>query len=365
MSEHATRTIVYTVTGQQISCDYAAPSAVNESCRYLQAMFSVDDTWSGLRIEAIFYNRSVMADPVELDESMICEVPAVVLQKPEREFYCGIVGYGDDGYRLTSDSIGVDLDGAAYTHGRTPSQPDPDLYARILEGLNKKLDANQGKENKGKALIINDDGDIVPGEVQDTTDHPLYLCQLSTAAPFTLDHTYAEVVEADAAGYAVAAKWGKYIFTLRTVSDTVAQFACADLEFRDYGVTLLTFNLPADGTEVNGIYAKVPFAGAEAGGVICADDATEADTVPARIGEDGKLYVAAPPPMTGATETEAGAAGLVPAPAAGEQDMVLHGDGTWRFPLPAVTADSNGAFLRVVDGAWAAEMLTDVSKEGA
>lgn len=34
--------------------------------------------------------------------------------------------------------------------------------------------------------------------------------------------------------------------------------------------------------------------------------------------------------MTGATAAAAGKSGMVPAPAAGQQDMVLHGDGTWR-----------------------------------
>ena len=33
--------------------------------------------------------------------------------------------------------------------------------------------------------------------------------------------------------------------------------------------------------------------------------------------------------------------------------------------LPPVTADNNGAFLQVVDGAWAVVALQDVSKEGA
>lgn len=32
--------------------------------------------------------------------------------------------------------------------------------------------------------------------------------------------------------------------------------------------------------------------------------------------------------------------------------------------LPEVTAADNGKFLRVINGAWAADMLTDVSKEG-
>lgn len=36
--------------------------------------------------------------------------------------------------------------------------------------------------------------------------------------------------------------------------------------------------------------------------------------------------------MAGATASVAGTAGLTPAPAAGDQDAVLHGDGTWRTP---------------------------------
>jgi hypothetical protein len=44
----------------------------------------------------------------------------------------------------------------------------------------------------------------------------------------------------------------------------------------------------------------------------------------------GKLISAvAPAEMTGATASTDGASGLVPAPAAGDQDKVLRGDGTW------------------------------------
>lgn len=46
--------------------------------------------------------------------------------------------------------------------------------------------------------------------------------------------------------------------------------------------------------------------------------------------------------MTGATSGAAGAAGVVPAPAAGDQNKFLKGDGTWAFPI-AGTAPSSGA----------------------
>lgn len=43
--------------------------------------------------------------------------------------------------------------------------------------------------------------------------------------------------------------------------------------------------------------------------------------------------------MIGATDTEAGSSGTVPVPDAGDQDKVLHGDGTWRTPESTFTAD--------------------------
>lgn len=62
--------------------------------------------------------------------------------------------------------------------------------------------------------------------------------------------------------------------------------------------------------------------------------------------------------MTGATADKDGTSGLVPHPQAGDNNKFLRGDGTWAdaesTDLPTVTADDNGKFLRVVNGAWAA-----------
>lgn len=46
-----------------------------------------------------------------------------------------------------------------------------------------------------------------------------------------------------------------------------------------------------------------------------------------------------PDTMIGATDTDVGVGGTVPAPDAGEQDKVLHGDGTWRTPVSTFAAD--------------------------
>lgn len=47
-----------------------------------------------------------------------------------------------------------------------------------------------------------------------------------------------------------------------------------------------------------------------------------------------KLNMQTYPDMTGATASAAGAKGLVPAPAAGDNDKFLRGDGTWADDLP-------------------------------
>lgn len=44
--------------------------------------------------------------------------------------------------------------------------PTPDGYAQAIKALDGKLDKNQGAENAGKALVVGDDGGVVPGEVQ-------------------------------------------------------------------------------------------------------------------------------------------------------------------------------------------------------
>lgn len=44
--------------------------------------------------------------------------------------------------------------------------PKTDAYLDVLNELEGKLDKNQGAENAGKALVVGDDGGVVPGEAQ-------------------------------------------------------------------------------------------------------------------------------------------------------------------------------------------------------
>ncbi len=70
--------------------------------------------------------------------------------------------------------------------------------------------------------------------------------------------------------------------------------------------------------------------------------------------------------MTGASSSAAGKAGLVPAPAAGDQNKVLKGDGTWaeqsNYTHPAYTPRASGLYKITVDATGHVSSVTAVAK---
>ena len=55
---------------------------------------------------------------------------------------------------------------SATTDSGEERDPTPDGYTQAIQALDGKLDKNQGAENAGKALVVGDDGTVVPGEAQ-------------------------------------------------------------------------------------------------------------------------------------------------------------------------------------------------------
>lgn len=55
---------------------------------------------------------------------------------------------------------------SATTDSGEERDPMPNGYAQAIKALDGKLDKNQGAENAGKALVVGDDGGVVPGEAQ-------------------------------------------------------------------------------------------------------------------------------------------------------------------------------------------------------
>lgn len=94
---------------------------------------------------------------------------------------------------------------SATTDSGEERDPMPNGYAQAIEALDAKLDKNQGADNAGKALVVDDDGNVVPGEAQGgggaETDPTVPAWAKQPTKP-----TYtAEEVGADASGAAAGA----------------------------------------------------------------------------------------------------------------------------------------------------------------
>lgn len=55
---------------------------------------------------------------------------------------------------------------SATTDSGEERDPMPNGYAQAIEALDAKLDKNQGADNADKVMVVGDDGNVVPGEVQ-------------------------------------------------------------------------------------------------------------------------------------------------------------------------------------------------------
>lgn len=118
------------------------------------------------------------------------------------------------------------------------------------------------------------------------------------------------------------------------------------------------------GAQPAGDYLKeIPAATAKKYGGVKADAATAEDTQPARIGADGRLYVPKAPGGSGETDlslglTSAQVGQIVKVKAVDENGKPTKWEaGNLTGGLPNVTEENNGQFLRVVNGAWAADAV--------
>lgn len=88
-----------------------------------------------------------------------CALPAI----PAKDwFFVGLFA----GDIHTSRPLKLFASRSVTTDSGEERDPTPDGYAQAIKALDAKLDKNQGAENAGKALVIGDDGNAVPGEAQ-------------------------------------------------------------------------------------------------------------------------------------------------------------------------------------------------------
>lgn len=164
------RRIDFAAVGQEITFSVVDPVPRGDTQQYLTAHFSVDGTWEGLALQAVFGRKGRGFSPVtvSLDETMACDFPPSLLTAPEGGgtvyIRVGLIGTDTKGERLTTGCAAVPIAPSCYVRGETPKDPPQDVYTKLLRGIGAKLDANQGAANAGKVLGIGEDGGVVPVE---------------------------------------------------------------------------------------------------------------------------------------------------------------------------------------------------------
>lgn len=380
-----TRLIEVSVRGQEISCTVQHPYPRTNTVQYLHVHFDADAIWDPLKKIAVFRRSGTATVAVPLDETMMCEMPPQMMAVPGYSgpvtVHIGLIGVGEDGSRLTTGEVPVTVNPSCYTVGKTPHPPAPDVYEELLRLIREaaendveeiraaldayfaenpidvsgKLDKNQGAANAGKVLGIDEDGAVVPVDAPTGNEGGI-------------------VVETDPTVPAWAKQPNKPAYTaeevgalpktteIPTVPTNISDFV-NDAGYAKIVTVKITKN--EDGTYASSHTPQEIYAATQAGAVVeasdanggryslytCNERAAQFLTMGVR-GSSGKriLYTetfvisgdkvgkgttetpipVAPVPMVGATDTAAGTAGLVPAPAAGDDDKFLRGDGTWR-----------------------------------
>ena len=174
---------------------------------------------------------------------------------------------------------------------------------KIATAIGNKLNADQGSANAGKLMVVGNDGELAPEAVYGAglEMSPSDSTKVATAIGNKLN---ANQGSANSGKFMRVGSTGAVAY-----DDPVARYASAS-------------NFPATG-DAGKLYI------AEDTGKIYIWDSTNAEYDPTRL-ED----------MTGASSSTAGANGLVPAPASGDQGKFLRGDGSWANPSVMVGAGS-------------------------
>ena len=98
---------------------------------------------------------------------------------------------------------------SATTDSGEERDPMPNGYAQAIEALDAKLDKNQGADNAGKALVVDDDGNVVPGEAQGGSLPIASPTQLGGVKPVAKTDAMTQSIGVDGSGglYTEPAAW--------------------------------------------------------------------------------------------------------------------------------------------------------------
>ena len=134
------------------------PEAAEKSVNYLEcAFYFLTPDWQGLTKTAFFIGTDGKNYSAVIQDGT-CVVPWEAITEPGF-LRMSVAGFGQMSLIITTDIASLRLRDTIF--GGDPSQaPSPDQYTQIMQAMTGKVDKDQGAQNAGKILGINDSGKV-------------------------------------------------------------------------------------------------------------------------------------------------------------------------------------------------------------
>lgn len=121
--------------------------------------------WEDMLIKAVFHPPSGGAVVVLLGEDGVIDVPPEATSVPAGEYNPGVIVFSGvaDGVQRISANLAYTVIGHASVDGKD-SEPTPSQWEQLAAQYQSKVDKQQGAENTGKLLAVDDEGNVAPSE---------------------------------------------------------------------------------------------------------------------------------------------------------------------------------------------------------
>lgn len=159
-------------------------------------VWQLDEEWAQFESRTMIVRYRDGTHDKVLFKGNTCNLPAIPV---DGHFYVGLFA----GDIHTTKPLQFFAKRSAQTDSGEERDPMPDGYAQAIKALDEKLDKNQGANNAGKALVIGDNGNVVPGEVKGSGSYTLPVAsptQLGGVKPVAKTDVMTKDVGVDANG---------------------------------------------------------------------------------------------------------------------------------------------------------------------
>lgn len=138
------------------------PEAAEKSVNYLEcAFYFLTPDWQGLTKTAFFIGTDGKNYSAVIQDGT-CVVPWEAITGPGF-LRMSVAGFGQMSLIITTNIASKRMRETIFS-GDPSKEPSPDQYTQIMQAMTGKVDKDQGAQNAGKILGINDAGQVEPVE---------------------------------------------------------------------------------------------------------------------------------------------------------------------------------------------------------